>query len=75
VIGGSAVGAAPGWVRLSRRDATFTSAWSSDGIAWTTLGTVSIPMSGLVYLGLPMTSHDAAATGTAVFDDVTIAYQ
>jgi hypothetical protein len=62
-------GAAPAWVRLVRRVNTYTGYTSTDGVTWVALGTVEIPMSPSVY-GLAVTSHNAAAVATAVFDDV-----
>ncbi|HUT45933.1 MAG TPA: hypothetical protein VMX36_06580, partial [Sedimentisphaerales bacterium] len=38
---------------------------------WETQGTENIPMSSNVYIGLALTSHDAALTCEAVFSNVT----
>jgi hypothetical protein len=73
-------GAAPAWVRLSvaitsgtTRSGTFTSSWSSDGEHWTTLGSVTMPFPvSEFYLGLPVTSHNATTSTSAVFDDVVV---
>ena len=66
-------GAAPAWVRLSLRAGTFTSSWSRDGDHWTVLGSVSVPFAAReFYIGLPVTSHDAAVQTAVVFDDVAV---
>jgi hypothetical protein len=46
---------------------------STDGEHWKNLGSVTVPFaSSSFYVGLPVTSHNAAAMAIAVFDDVTI---
>jgi regulation of enolase protein 1 (concanavalin A-like superfamily) len=66
-------GAAPAWVRLVRSNGAFTASWSSDGDHWTVLGTVHVSFAATnFYIGLPVTSHDAATSASATFDDVTI---
>jgi len=76
--GGSSTGdtkagiAAPQWVRLTRSGNTFTAEYSANGTTWTTIGTpVPIIMLNDVYIGLCLTSHNANATCTAEFSDVT----
>lgn len=70
----NAAGVAPGWVRLSRTGDNFTSSWSTDGEHWTTVGSVTVRFgtSGVLYVGLPVSSHNPGATTTAVFDDVMV---
>jgi hypothetical protein len=65
---------APYWVMLQRDLAgNFTASASTDGSNWQPLGTpASIQMNANVYVGLAVTSHDAAATCEAVFTNVTI---
>ena len=64
---------APHWVRITRSGNNFTAEHSADGAAWDTLGTPqSVPMAATVYVGLAVTSHDAALTCQATFSDVTI---
>jgi hypothetical protein len=77
--GGSSVqaadvpGAAPAWVRLVRSNGTFTASWSSDGERWIVLGTVHVSFATTnFYIGLPLTSHDAAASASATFDDIAV---
>jgi regulation of enolase protein 1 (concanavalin A-like superfamily) len=69
---GSAAGAAPGWVRLTRTGNVFTGYWSTDGVAFTPIGSITVPMDESAMVGIATTSHNRAATTTAVFDDVAI---
>jgi hypothetical protein len=69
---GNVAGAAPAWVRLTRRGDQFIGEMSVDGVAWTTIGSVTLPMAFEVRVGLAVTSHDNAASATAAFDDVAI---
>jgi hypothetical protein len=67
--------AAPHWVKLER-DATgnFTVSHSANGTSWEPVENsvpTNIPMTSNVYIGLALTSHDAALTGEAVFSNVT----
>ncbi len=63
---------APYWVKLERSiSGNFTASSSTDGVTWQTLGTPqNIPMGANVYVGLALTSHDAALTCEAVFSNV-----
>jgi regulation of enolase protein 1 (concanavalin A-like superfamily) len=67
-----ATGTAPAWVRLTRIDNRIDALWSANGSTWNSLGFVSIPMTENVFIGLPVASHNTAATATAVFDDVRV---
>ncbi len=67
---------APQWVKLTRKGNVFTAQYSADGQTWldiknpTLTGTVvstTINMTGSVYIGLCVTSHNTAATTTAEF--------
>ncbi len=64
--------AAPRWVRVERSGTTLTAFQSADGVAWTLVGTESIPMRATVLVGLAVSSHLAAATASATFDSVRI---
>ncbi len=64
----------PQWVRLTRTNDAFTAQYSADGRTWTdmkdtdgTTASTTITMTGSIYLGLCVTSHNAAATTTAQF--------
>ena len=67
---------APHWVKLERGLAgTFTVSHSANGSVWEPVsGAVpeNIQMGSTVFVGLAVTSHDAAQTCEAVFSDVTI---
>jgi regulation of enolase protein 1 (concanavalin A-like superfamily) len=65
-------GSAPEWVQLRRAGDTFTLAASNDGITWTTVGSTTVAMQQVIYVGLPVTSRVAGTLATAVFDDVVI---
>ncbi|MEJ2704505.1 MAG: PA14 domain-containing protein [Sedimentisphaerales bacterium] len=64
---------APYWVKIDRDIAGNFSAYGSpDGTTWTLQGTPeNISMGSNVYIGLAVTSHDAALTCQAVFSNVT----
>jgi len=67
---------APYWVKLERSiSGLFTVSHSANGSNWqpvTGATPQNIPMSANVYVGLALTSHDAALTCQAVFSNVTI---
>jgi len=66
---------APHWVKLERDMAgNFSVSHSADGATWVPVAgaiPTNIPMSSNVYVGLALTSHDAALTCEAVFSNVT----
>ena len=66
------LGTAPRWVRLTRSGNTFSAYESADGLAWTLVGTDTIPMAGTVYIGLGVTSHTTSSPATCTFDNVSI---
>jgi regulation of enolase protein 1 (concanavalin A-like superfamily) len=63
---------APYWVRLVRTGDNFTSYRSSDGVNWTTTGSVTISMSSSVYIGMLVCSHVNATLCTATLDNITV---
>jgi len=67
--------AAPYWVKLERTiSGLFTVSHSANGSTWqpvTGATPQNIPMGSTVYIGLAVTSHDAALTCQAVFSNVT----
>ena len=67
---------APYWVKLERDvSGNFKASHSAEGSTWSPVGTsvpMSIPMNSNVYVGLALTSHNAALTCEAVFSNVTI---
>ncbi|HLP40387.1 MAG TPA: carboxypeptidase regulatory-like domain-containing protein, partial [Fibrobacteria bacterium] len=65
-------GAAPRWVRLTRAGNFVSAAHSMDGIAWTVVGSVTLPLREYALVGLAVSSHNNATLATAVFDHVEI---
>ena len=64
---------APHWVKIERTiSGNFAASQSTNGTTWQPLGTpANIQMSANVYIGLALTSHDAALTCQAVFSNVS----
>jgi len=65
-------GVTPGWVRLVREGDLFSAYYSDDGTNWSLVASDTIALPSAVYVGLAVTSHNAAATTTATFDNVTV---
>jgi hypothetical protein len=63
---------APYWVKLVRAAATFTAYASPDGKNWISLGSVTIPMSTQIYVGLAVTSHNTSELNESTFDSVSV---
>ena len=63
---------APHWVKLVRSGNTFTGYESADGTSWTLVGTDTIPMAPMVYVGLGVTSHTTSSSATCTFDNLSI---
>jgi hypothetical protein len=68
---GAIAGAAPGWVRLVRRGNVITGFWSTDGVNFTQVGTLTMPMNPTIFAGLAVTSHDATTATNAIFKPAT----
>jgi len=63
---------APQWVRIERTLGGLVRAYySADGAIWERFNLVQVRMDMPVYIGLAVTSHDAALTCEAVFTNVT----
>jgi regulation of enolase protein 1 (concanavalin A-like superfamily) len=64
--------AGPIWVRIERTGDDFNAFYSADGKAWTAMSwnPQTIDMAASVYVGLVLTSHNAAALCTAQFTDI-----
>ncbi len=63
---------APQWVKLERTIGGLVRAYySADGSTWTQLDIASVMMDMPAYIGLALTSHNADATGEAVFSNVS----
>jgi glucose/arabinose dehydrogenase len=68
-------GKAPYWIRLVRGGNVFTAYRSVDGNNWIQVGSpTTVNLTSAIYAGLAVTSHNNAATCTAVFDNVTTAF-
>jgi len=65
----------PYWARLTRTNNLFTAQISADGVTWvdiTPTDPLEIPMTANVYIGLAVTSHDAAITTAAEFSNLAM---
>jgi regulation of enolase protein 1 (concanavalin A-like superfamily) len=63
---------APYWVRVVRNGNTLTGYQSSDGNTWVRVDSVSISLTGRVYIGLALTAHNNTALNTSTFDNVSV---
>lgn len=63
---------APAWVRLVRSGSTFSGYASSDGAAWTLVGSQTIATAVDLHVGLAVTSHDDAKLCRALFTNVSL---
>jgi regulation of enolase protein 1 (concanavalin A-like superfamily) len=76
--GGSAASASaslslPNWIRLSRSGSVITLSQSTDGVNWTTAGTVTLTsLATQVYIGLATHSHNTKQQATATFTNVSL---
>ncbi len=68
----STPGAAPLWLRLRRTGSLFEGAASTDGAAWSPLGSITIAMGADVFIGLCVTAHNNATQATATFDSLSL---
>jgi regulation of enolase protein 1 (concanavalin A-like superfamily) len=71
-VSASQPGAAPRWVRLSRRGDRLEAFSSVDGGTWTHVGSDTIPMGQRVLAGIALTSHDPNASAVAEFSNVSL---
>lgn len=62
------------WARLTRAGNAITSYVSTDGVAWTQVGSVSIAMPVTIQAGLAVSSHVDASAGGALFDRVSLSH-
>ena len=64
---------APVWVQLVRAGDAFSGYYSTDGVAWTQIGTAqTVAMSTTALAGLAVTSHNAGASTSAAFSSVSV---
>jgi regulation of enolase protein 1 (concanavalin A-like superfamily) len=59
----------PVWLRLTRTGAVVSGDWSTDGVSWSNVGTISPQIGNTAYVGLAVTSHDNSQITTATFDN------
>ncbi len=69
---GGGSGSAPGWVRLTRTGNVFSAYRSTDGSTWTLVGSDTISMPAMIYVGVAVTSHQNGTLSTAVFADTAL---
>jgi regulation of enolase protein 1 (concanavalin A-like superfamily) len=69
VSGGAGI-VAPEWVRVVRAGNVLSGYQSNDGVNWTSVGAVTIPMGTSVTIGLAVTSHDNTKLSKATFESV-----
>jgi len=71
-IGGNAYTWLPAWFRLQRSGNTITAYESSDGVNWFVVGSTTVSMNNIFYVGLVNCSGNTTALNTTTFDYVTI---
>lgn len=65
--------ATPCWLRLVRSGSTFTAYTSPDNVTWTQFGSSqTLTMTGNVYVGIAVTSHNTAQLSAATFANVSV---
>lgn len=62
----------PHWLKLTRVGNVFTAYRSTDGQTWFQTNQTTVAMTGTIYVGLAVCSHDVATLNTAVFDNVAV---
>lgn len=65
-------GVPPQWLRLERVGHTFHGWASQDGVTWTRIAMIDVPMRLAIHGGLVLTSHDNTRLATATFDNITV---
>src|SRR5688572_9427563 len=58
------------WLRLDRRSSTITASWSSNGSTWTLIGTDTIGMNNVLYVGVAVSSRTVVAPSPIAFTGV-----
>ena len=64
--------APPHWIKLIRKGNTFTGYYSEDGVDWTVMDQIDIPMDAEIYLGIAVNSHTNSARAEAKYDNLLI---
>ena len=65
---------APYWLRLQRAGTNVAGYGSIDGINWTNLGAIALPMSKTILAGLAVTAHNDSLLSTATFSSVFLTH-
>jgi hypothetical protein len=63
---------APVWLELVRAGSTITGFVSTDGTAWTQVGSTTLAFAARIDVGLVVCSHDTTTLNTSTFDSVAI---
>jgi hypothetical protein len=66
--------ASPRWLRLVRQGNVFRAYDSADGLNWEWLGTDSADLTAQAFVGMAVSSHDAAHLCTAVFEQISVSH-
>jgi hypothetical protein len=66
-------GETPYWLKLTRRGTTFSAFMSSDGASWRPIGSASVSINRLAYVGLAVTSRNYGTLTNAIFSRVDVA--
>ena len=66
------IGTGESWVRLTRVGNVFTGYYSTDGVNWTMVSSVTVNMSQTIYVGMAVSSRSTTTTATAQFSNLTI---
>jgi len=65
-------GAAPYWVKLVRSGNNFTGYASSDGTTWVQVGSATVNMASIAYIGLAVSSNNSNLICTSTLDNVAV---
>jgi regulation of enolase protein 1 (concanavalin A-like superfamily) len=65
-------GVAPVWLRLDRKSSTVTAYRSVDGVAWTLIATIKMPLNSNVRVGLAVASHSASTSVAAAVNAISL---
>ena len=65
-------GAAPAYLKLARAGNVVTALASTDGAVWKVVGQQTLSITGPVWVGFAVSSHDATQRATATFDRVVV---
>jgi regulation of enolase protein 1 (concanavalin A-like superfamily) len=71
-IGCATAGAAPRFVKLARAGTTITASASIDGRTWTRVGEETLAITGPIWAGLAVSSHDATRLASVTFDQTEV---